>query len=171
MFFILSKFLRTGAASIVSTATQILKHSYTAPSYPYQVIVPLEAYTDGVFTPGHRLGYIRYTEVSLRKTGQTGCYERKAKSNLATQFNRLLSCPHHIPQHLCPAPTAQGMAYSAKRLNSSTVKRCALSKLVIFHRKFSSRALQLKKPLLQLVIFSHSSIHNCSSLHLSVTKV
>lgn len=71
-FFInlLAKLLSTGAASTVSPATQIfLKHFYTALSYPYQVIVPLEAYTDGVFTPGHRLGYIRYTEVPLRKRG------------------------------------------------------------------------------------------------------
>lgn len=67
---LLAKFLSTGAIFIESAATQIfLKHYNTAPSHPYQVIVPLEAYTDGVFTPGHRLGYIRYTEVPLRKTG------------------------------------------------------------------------------------------------------
>lgn len=72
LFFInlLAKFLSTGAPSRVSAATQIfLKPYYTAPSHPDQVIVPLEAYTDGVFTPGHGLGYIRYAEVSLRKTG------------------------------------------------------------------------------------------------------
>lgn len=115
LFFInlLAKFLSTGAVSTVSTATQIfLKHYYTAPSYPYQVIVPLEAYTDGVLTPGHRLGYIRYTEVPLRKTG---CYEQKAKvKSDNTECNRLLSCRHLMLHHLCPRCSALGMAVFSK---------------------------------------------------------
>lgn len=39
--------------------------------YPYQVVVSLEAHTDGIFTPCHGLGHIWYTEVPLKKDSKS----------------------------------------------------------------------------------------------------
>ena len=52
---------------MVTGPRQIDKGSKNRRPYPDQVVVSLEANADRIFTPGHGLGHIGHTKVSLNK--------------------------------------------------------------------------------------------------------
>lgn len=59
--------------------------------YPNQVVVPLEANTDRIFTPCHGLGHIGYTKVPLKKENMSST-EKMLKGDPGLSVILLLCC-------------------------------------------------------------------------------